>query len=112
VLSTKSCGKATDTSSMSLTNGVITAIPAPEGYVVNFDNPARQGNIAGYGVSAVGMVLAFLFMVQRLYVKVFIGRSFGLDDGTLRHLPHDKFIVFTQLTYISSLSHLGVGKCS
>jgi hypothetical protein len=66
---------------MSLTNGVITAIPAPEGYVVNFENPQRTGNIAAYAVCAVGMVLAFLFMAQRLYVKVIVRRSFGFDDG-------------------------------
>lgn len=66
---------------MSLTNGVITVIPPPEGYIVDFDNPTRQSNIAAYWVCGVGMVLAFIFLIQRLYVKVIIGRSFGFDDG-------------------------------
>jgi hypothetical protein len=65
-----------------VTNGVITVLPAPEGYVVNFDDPRRNGDIATYWIFGVGFFLATLFLVQRLYVKIFLRRNLGLDDGT------------------------------
>jgi hypothetical protein len=64
-----------------VTDGVITVLPAPEGYVVNFDDPRRNADIAAYWIFGVGFFLATLFLVQRLYVKIFIRRNLGLDDG-------------------------------
>lgn len=66
---------------MSLTDGVITVLPAPEGYVVDFENPQRNGVQAIYVTSGVGMVLALLFLGQRLYVSLMVRRKLGLDDG-------------------------------
>lgn len=66
-----------------ITDGVVTVLPAPEGYVVNFDDPRRNGDIATYWIFGVGFFLATLFLVQRLYVKVFIRRNLGLDDACL-----------------------------
>lgn len=66
---------------MSNTSGVITALPAPEGYVVDFDNPQRRDVIESYVVVGIGMFLALLFLLQRLYVKIIIRKKFGLDDG-------------------------------
>ncbi|KAJ3962094.1 hypothetical protein N0V92_001185 [Colletotrichum tropicale] len=65
---------------MSNTSGVITALPAPEGYVVDFENPQRRDVVETYVVVGIGMFLALLFLLQRLYVKVVIRKKFGLDD--------------------------------
>lgn len=66
---------------MSLTKGVLTALPAPEGYDVNFANPQRQASIETYWVAGLGNFLAFVFIAQRLYTKLGINRTFQLDDG-------------------------------
>ncbi|KAG7150804.1 hypothetical protein HYQ46_000236 [Verticillium longisporum] len=68
---------------MSVVNGVLVATPPPEGYVVDFDNPQRHSVLTAYVVSAVGMVFALLFMLQRLYVKAFVRHSLGIDDFLL-----------------------------
>ncbi|KAJ0384802.1 hypothetical protein COL922a_007633 [Colletotrichum nupharicola] len=68
---------------MSNTSGVITALPAPEGYIVDFENPQRQDVVETYVVVGIGMFLALLFLLQRLYVKVVIRKKFGLDDVLL-----------------------------
>ncbi|KAI8307462.1 hypothetical protein K4K59_010832 [Colletotrichum sp. SAR11_240] len=68
---------------MSNTSGVITALPAPEGYVVDFDNPQRRDVVESYVVVGIGMFLALLFLLQRLYVKIIIRKKFGLDDVLL-----------------------------
>jgi hypothetical protein len=66
---------------MSNTNGTITIIPAPEGYLVDFDNPQVQFVVRSYTVAAVEMSLAFLFLVQRMYTKLVIMKKFQLEDG-------------------------------
>lgn len=68
---------------MSLTDGVLTALPAPPGYVVDFDNPHRNSDIACYWVVGVGSLLSVLFMGQRFYVNAFVKRSLRLDDACL-----------------------------
>lgn len=68
---------------MSIVNGVLVAIPPPEGYVVDFDNPQRNSVLTTYVVATVGMVLAAAFVAQRLYVKAFIRNKLGIDDGEL-----------------------------
>jgi hypothetical protein len=66
---------------MSNTNGTITIIPPPEGYLVDFENPQVQFVVRSYTVAAVEMSLAFIFLVQRLYTKVVIMKKFQLEDG-------------------------------
>jgi hypothetical protein len=66
---------------MSMTNGTMTIIPAPEGYLVDFDNPQVQFMAKSYTVAAVEMTLAFLFLLQRLYTKIVIVKKFQLEDG-------------------------------
>jgi len=66
---------------MSLTNGVLTALPAPPGYIVNFDNPERQSDVATYIIVGVGNLLSILFMGQHLYVNGVVRRKLGLIDG-------------------------------
>lgn len=68
---------------MSNTNGTITIIPPPDGYIVDFENPQTQYMYESYAVASVEMTLAFLFLVQRLYTKIVIMKKFQLEDGTL-----------------------------
>jgi hypothetical protein len=70
-----------DRSKMSMTDGILTALPAPEGYEVNFANPPQVGNIPGYIVTGVGLALAGSFLGMRLYTRCLITRNFGLEDG-------------------------------
>jgi hypothetical protein len=65
---------------MSVSNGIITIIPPPKGYVVDFDNPQMQYVVKSYTVAAVEMTLGFLFLVQRLYTKIAIMKNFQLED--------------------------------
>ena len=62
-------------------NGVPVAIPPPEGYVVDFDNPQRNSVTAAYWLFGVGNFLALLFMLQRAYVRLVIQKTLRLEDG-------------------------------
>lgn len=65
---------------MSNSNGVQSIIPAPDDYVVNFDNPKTQFVVQSYTIAAVEISLAFLFLAQRLYTKIAIMKQFQLED--------------------------------
>ncbi|GJC97418.1 integral membrane protein [Colletotrichum higginsianum] len=86
------------------TSGVTTALPAPEGYVVDFGNPQRRGVLETFVTLSVGMVLVLLFLFQRLYVKIVIRKRFGVDDEAAMdgyvgvhgwEVPIEKFKDFT-----------------
>ncbi|KAF4610391.1 hypothetical protein G7Y89_g15728 [Cudoniella acicularis] len=66
-----------------VTNGVVTFLPPPKGYDVDFDNPQRNGDVTCYWLTGVGSVLALLFLGQRLYVKAIIRKHLSFDDGLL-----------------------------
>jgi hypothetical protein len=68
---------------MPLTEGVLTILPAPEGYAVDFDNPRRQAVPHAYYIAGVGTVLSLLMVAQRLYTKIFVTGKLQLDDGML-----------------------------
>jgi len=68
---------------MSMTNGVLTVLPAPDGYVVNFENPTRIGDVAGYWITGIGLTVATSFLAMRMYTKFVITKNFSLDDGAL-----------------------------
>lgn len=70
-----------DYSSFPLTEGVRTYLPAPEGYVVDFDDPQQQFHVTLYAVVGIGNLLALLFMSQRIYTKVALSKGLQLDDG-------------------------------
>lgn len=63
------------------TSTILTAFEAPPGYGVDFDHPARKGDVTGYWVFAIGVVVAFLFLLMRVYTKICVSRSFVVDDG-------------------------------
>jgi hypothetical protein len=60
---------------------VKTIIPAPAGYVVNYESPQTQYIAQSYTVVVVEMTLAFIFLLQRLYTKKVIMKKFQLEDG-------------------------------
>ncbi|RYP52370.1 hypothetical protein DL768_002481 [Monosporascus sp. mg162] len=83
-----------------VTNGVITYLPAPEGYVVDFENPQRQYLIQIYSVAAVGNTLVLFFLSQRLYTKIFLARGLQIDDAFLIV----SYVVATQILVIRSFA--------
>lgn len=62
-------------------NGVEVLLPAPDGYVVDLENPQRNLNIAAYWAFGVGNFLALLLLGQRLYTKVFLSSGLQREDG-------------------------------
>ncbi|CAG1986809.1 unnamed protein product [Fusarium graminearum] len=68
---------------MTTIDRVMVLFPPPEGYVVNFDNPARQGVPDAYLVAGFGLAISFLFFMQRMYVKIFLTGGLQLDDYLL-----------------------------
>ncbi|RYP78918.1 hypothetical protein DL771_000303 [Monosporascus sp. 5C6A] len=94
-----------------LTNGVVTYLPAPEGYDVDFENPQRQYLIQIYFVAAVGNPLALFFLSQRLYTKIFLAKGLQIDDGTFAigsqgvhawEIPIETFEKFRLHVYIAA----------
>ncbi|KAH9887437.1 hypothetical protein F4778DRAFT_426695 [Xylariomycetidae sp. FL2044] len=68
-------------SSLPVTNGVVTLLPPPEGYIVNFENPQQQKAIDHYVTFGVGGTLATLALVQRFYTKIHLSNGLQIDDG-------------------------------
>ncbi|KAI0017938.1 hypothetical protein F4780DRAFT_781792 [Xylariomycetidae sp. FL0641] len=63
-------------------NGVEVIMPPPEGYVVDFENPSQIGRTEIFAVAITENIIAFLFLLQRLYTKLFIVGRFEADDYT------------------------------
>lgn len=70
-----------DYSAFPVVEGVRTYLPAPDGYVVDFENPQQQFHVTLYSVVGVGNLLALLFMSQRIYTKLALSRGLQLEDG-------------------------------
>ncbi|VUC28230.1 unnamed protein product [Clonostachys rosea] len=68
---------------MTTINGVQVVMPAPDGYVVDFDNPQRTGVPDVYFIAGFGGALSLLFFGQRMYVKLFLAGGVQLDDVLL-----------------------------
>ncbi|KAH8668777.1 hypothetical protein BX600DRAFT_538784 [Xylariales sp. PMI_506] len=89
---------------MSDTDGVITVIPAPDGYVVNFANPTRNWTLINqtYWIYGSGTILALFFLAQNIFVKLFINRKFDLETGCL--VASWAFSVVVQALLISTVA--------
>ncbi|KAJ1328868.1 hypothetical protein MN608_05597 [Microdochium nivale] len=59
------------------------ALPPPEGYVVDFNNPQRNLAIDAYWHFAIGNAFALLAIAQRIYVRLCIQRKVFLEDAFL-----------------------------
>lgn len=64
-----------------ITNGVRTLVPAPEGYVVDFDNPQQQKVLDHYLITGILGPLALIALCQRYYTKIFLAKGLQIDDG-------------------------------
>lgn len=62
-------------------DGVVTILPPPEGYMVDFANPQRRLMTEAYTLFIVENILALTFLVQRLYTKIRLMKQFQIDDG-------------------------------
>jgi hypothetical protein len=85
-----------------VTTTLIAAVPAPAGYVVDFANPQRHGDVAGYWVFSVGLVLSFSFLAMRVYTKVFVARSFAIEDCEF----NDALFAYSSLSSLTNIFHL------
>ncbi|TVY51764.1 Satratoxin biosynthesis SC1 cluster protein 4 [Lachnellula cervina] len=65
---------------MATVDGVTTVIPAPEGYVVNFQHPYQTGATTGYWLCGVGTFLALSSLLIRLYTRHYITRSAAAEE--------------------------------
>ncbi|KAJ4361013.1 uncharacterized protein N0V89_001582 [Didymosphaeria variabile] len=93
---------------LSMTKGVLTIIPAPEGYDVDFDNPKRNGNVTCYCLTGVGGFLALLFLGQRLYVKAVLRKRLTIDD--CEYLKYLCFLSKKLLNRRTRYPHCGMGE--
>ncbi|KAM0281769.1 hypothetical protein ACHAQH_003351 [Verticillium albo-atrum] len=66
--------------SFAVTNGVTTAVPPPEGYEVDFDNPQEQNVLDHYFIFGLLGSLALVCLTQRLYTKQFLAGGLQVDD--------------------------------
>ncbi|OAG06920.1 uncharacterized protein CC84DRAFT_1116895 [Paraphaeosphaeria sporulosa] len=93
---------------MPIVNGTVTVLEPPEGYVVDFDNPQMQYVVESYAIVAVEMTLGFLFLIQRLYTKTVIMKSFQLEDGVVIFAWF--FCMGTQICGLMGLAHGAIGR--
>ena len=60
--------------------GIPATFVFPPGVVPNYDNPEHRGQ--GITIAAiVGTAITAIFIICRLYTRIWISRSFGKDDG-------------------------------
>ncbi|KAF9873915.1 integral membrane protein [Colletotrichum karsti] len=88
---------------MPVIKGILTVLPAPEGYAVDFANPQRQAVPDAFYVAGIGSVLSLLLMAQRLYTKAFLVGKLQVDDDMFAvgaggvhgwEIPVEKFNIF------------------
>ncbi|KAF3057429.1 hypothetical protein GL218_06172 [Daldinia childiae] len=58
------------------------ALPAPDGFTPNFDNPSNNNPLA-YGVIAACVVVSSLCMIIRFYARIFLFKKLKLEDSIL-----------------------------
>ena len=62
-------------------------LPAPSGYVVDFENPQRRALPLAYWLTGAGLILATLAITMRIYTRIRIVKDFRaedcMDDGLL-----------------------------
>lgn len=71
--------------SFPIVNGIEVAVPPPEGYVVDFDNP--EIDVANVNATiilfAIEYTIASVFFGQRMYTNAVLLRSMKVDDCQL-----------------------------
>lgn len=82
---------------MTTIDGVRMVVPAPEGYVVDLNNPERTGVPSVYYVAGFMGSLSLIFFAQRMYVKAVVATGIELDDGRF-----DKSKLFSLVLHLNS----------
>lgn len=79
---------ATYSMSFPVIHGVEVAMPPPEGYQVNFDNPVTDGMTIkqAYWIFAFEFVIATAFLAQRIYTNAILLRKVLPDDCMFNEL--------------------------
>ncbi|KAI1490279.1 hypothetical protein F5X96DRAFT_694779 [Biscogniauxia mediterranea] len=88
-------------------DGTVTALPPPDGYIVDFENPQRQFVDALSWTSGAISIVTLLFVCQRLYVSFAVEKRVSLDDGKRTH--HLLCIFFSKANNTSRFSIHRVG---
>ncbi|KAB8302017.1 hypothetical protein EYC80_005470 [Monilinia laxa] len=87
----------------------IAAIPAPEGYVVNFDDPARYGELAGnFAVEDACLIVAWLcgVTVQAILVSMWLEKIVGVHAWEIsieKYNMYSKLIMSASVIYVPCL---------
>ncbi|RYN39484.1 hypothetical protein AA0114_g11267 [Alternaria tenuissima] len=74
---------------------------APPGYVVDVDNPQRTGEAANFWVGTLGMIVAAMFMVIRVFTKTRLAKGFTPDDSKLAQISQN-----TSQAFCNGIQHL------
>lgn len=81
---------------MSIDYAHIPAMPPPPGVTSNFVNPKSRANVF-IASSAVCLSLMLPIVIMRLFSRIWINRSFAVDDGQLSLPNHVDFADVYQL---------------
>ncbi|OLN89656.1 hypothetical protein CCHL11_10039, partial [Colletotrichum chlorophyti] len=93
-----------------VTNGTETFLKPPDGYVVKFDHPQQQLVLEHYVLSGIGVPIALLALLQRLYTKIWLSNGFQIDDNSISEggmcahaweMPLTRFERYWLITYIA-----------
>lgn len=63
-----------------MVDGIIVAAEAPEGWVVDLENPVRTSVLEHYCIFGVMGSFALIALCQRFYTKIFLSKGLGVDD--------------------------------
>jgi hypothetical protein len=61
-------------------DGVTLLAPAPEGWVVDLENPTRTAVMEHYLIFGIMGGFAFIALCQRYYTKIFLSQGLKIDD--------------------------------
>ncbi|KAI5456633.1 hypothetical protein BGZ63DRAFT_428750 [Mariannaea sp. PMI_226] len=74
-------------------------VPAPPGYVVNFDHPQQQKALDFYLVFGFGGALSLMALSLRFYTKIFLSKGLQIDDGLMFLAWMCSVVIQAALTY-------------
>ncbi|KAI5303190.1 hypothetical protein KEM56_007811 [Ascosphaera pollenicola] len=98
------------TSTFPTLNGTEVYSLPPPGYHVNFDHPNQTQNAGHYAAFAIGIVVASVALIQRLYTKQFLAKGLQVDDRQVAvkalgvhvyEMPLDRFATYSKVGKLS-----------
>ncbi|KAM5357849.1 hypothetical protein ACJZ2D_015859 [Fusarium nematophilum] len=98
---------------MPITNGVETLLAAPDGYVVDFDHPQRQGIPQAYYVAGFGSAIALLFFAQRFLLHRIVGLfETGVAGVHAWEISVEQFNSYLLVAYLAASLYVICGSLS